>query len=63
MRIAAGSAVPAARSIALVSWRVNMARDNPHFSTAKIAELGKVHVNRPQEAPLLAESGVANQAR
>ena len=46
MRVAAGSAVAAARSIAPVSSRVVMALKSPSSSTAKLAEQGKVRVNR-----------------
>ena len=41
-----GSAVAAARSIAQISWRVDMALELPSFSTVKVAGFGKVRVNR-----------------
>ena len=44
MRVAAGSALPAARSIAQICCRVVIASE-PSSSPAKVAELGKVHVN------------------
>ena len=56
MRVAAGSALPAARPIAQICWRVVMA-SKPSSSTGKVAEQGKVLVNRTPEAPLLADSG------
>jgi hypothetical protein len=46
MRVAAGAAVAAARSIAHISWRVDMALKSPSASQVKFAELGKVRVNR-----------------
>ena len=46
MRVAAGQAVAAARSIALVLWRVDMALTSPSLSAARLAEQGKVRVNR-----------------
>ena len=41
-----GSAVVAARPIALILWRVVMALKSPSSSRVKVAELGKVRVNR-----------------
>jgi len=49
MRVDAGSAV-AARSIARMVWRVDMVCKSPAFSTAKLAKLGKVRVNRLRTA-------------
>jgi len=63
MRVAAGSAVAAARSIALFSRRVVMALKSPSFSAAKVAGFGKVRVNRIKNATLLADTGRPNQAR
>jgi hypothetical protein len=45
MRVAAGSAVVAARSIAQISWRVGIAFKTL-ISTVRMANLGKVRVNR-----------------
>jgi hypothetical protein len=47
-------ALPAARSIAQICCRVVIA-SKPSSSPPKIAELGKVHVNRTPEATLLAD--------
>jgi hypothetical protein len=63
MRVAAGSAAMAARPIAQISWRVVMALTSPSFSAVKIAEQGKVRVNRLVGAPLLAEGDASNQAK
>ena len=60
MRAAAGSAC-AARPIAQMICRVDIAV-TPSSSTVKIAEPGKVRVNRTLETQLLAESGQRNQA-
>ena len=60
MRLAAGSAL-AARSIALDLRRVDIALE-PSSSAAKVAEQGKVRVNRTPKAELLADSGWSNQA-
>ena len=60
MRAAAGSAC-AARSIAQMVCRVDIALV-PSSSTVKVAELGKVRVNRTLKAQLLADSGRRNQA-
>jgi hypothetical protein len=41
MRVAAGSALAAARSIAQICWRVDMALNHPQifdFSTSKVAQ-------------------------
>jgi hypothetical protein len=46
MRVAAGSAGAAARSIALVSWRVVMALKSLSSSTVMLAEQSKTRVNR-----------------
>jgi len=46
MRIAAGAAWEAARSIAQISKRVDMALKIPSFSTAMVANFGKARVNR-----------------
>jgi hypothetical protein len=45
MRVAAGPAVAAARSIAQVSWRVDIAFKTL-ISTVRIVDLGKARVNR-----------------
>ncbi len=46
MREATEPAVPAVRSIAQMVWRADMALRLPSSSTAKVADFGKVHVNR-----------------
>jgi hypothetical protein len=63
MRVAAGAAWEAARSIAQFGKRVDMALKIPSYSTAMVAKLGKARVNRMQDALLLAERDPMNQAR
>ena len=46
MRVAAGSALLAARPIAQMVWRVDIAARIPHILTVKVPKLGKVRVNR-----------------
>jgi hypothetical protein len=46
MRVAAGRALAAARSIAQMEWRVDMALLKTLVSTVRVAEQGKVRVNR-----------------
>jgi hypothetical protein len=46
MRVAAGAAWEAARSIAQIGKRVDMALKIPSYSTAMVAKLGKARVNR-----------------
>jgi len=46
MRVAAGSAAAAARSIAQMVCGVDMALKLPSSPTVKVANFGKVHVNR-----------------
>jgi protein-S-isoprenylcysteine O-methyltransferase Ste14 len=60
MRVAAGSAC-AARSIAQIVWRVDIALE-PSSSTVKVADQGKVRVNRKLNAPLFTDSSPSNQA-
>jgi len=48
MRVAAGSAC-AARSIAQIFWRADIALE-PSSSTVKLADQGKVRVNRTLKA-------------
>jgi len=63
MRLAAEPAVAAVRSIAQMVWRVDMAELQTLISSAvRVAEFGKVRVNRPVEALLLTDSGPGNQA-
>jgi protein-S-isoprenylcysteine O-methyltransferase Ste14 len=61
MRVAAGAALAAARSIAQISWRVDMALKSPSSSQVKFAELGKVRVNRIWDDRVLTEGGRSNQ--
>ena len=61
MRAAVGPAF-AARSIAQIVCRVDIALE-PSSSTAKVADQGKVRVNRTLKAQLLAEGAIKNQAR
>jgi hypothetical protein len=60
MREAAGPAC-AARSIAQMDCRVDIAV-LPSSSTVKVADQGKVRVNRTLKAQLLTDSGMRNQA-
>ncbi len=46
MREAAGPAWEAARSIAQISWRVDMALKSPSSLTVMVANFGKARVNR-----------------
>lgn len=61
MRVAAGSAF-AARPIAQILRRVVIALTSPSPLAVKLAELGKVRVNRSRDATLLAETAGENQA-
>ncbi len=61
MRVATGSAC-AARPIAQMLCRVAAIAKKPSSSRAKVAEQGKVRVNRRWKPLLLAESGEPNQA-
>ena len=61
MREAAAPAVAAVRSIAQISWRVDMAWRKPSITSAvRVAEPGKARVNR-MNASLLAEAVALNQ--
>jgi len=58
---ASGAGLAAARPIAQLVCRVDIASSSL-VSTSKVTNLSKVHVNRIQEAPLLAETDRQNQA-
>lgn len=59
MREAAAPALPAVRSIAQISWRVDIVPGSSLVSPVNLTDSGKARVNR---RPLVAESGRANQA-
>jgi len=46
MRVGAGPALPAARPIAQMVCRVDMALERPASPTVKVANFGKARVNR-----------------
>ena len=62
MRVAAGSALAAARSIAQISWRVDMALKHPRFDGQSWRMPVTSALNRFVDAKLLSESGGRNQA-
>ena len=62
MREAAGSAVVAARSIAQMVCRVDIAFETLILFDVRVAEPGKVRVNRVSDVVLLAETARGNQA-
>jgi hypothetical protein len=58
MRVTSGEALPAARTIVRMSWRIGIAL--PSW-TSRLAEFGKPRVNPGQSALLLAENGPCRQ--
>jgi hypothetical protein len=60
MREAAAPALPAVRSIARISWRVDIVPGSSLVSPVNLTDSGKARVNR---RPLVAETAGANQAQ